>query len=95
MANQNKTFDDIKIDALKKGPEKFSEIMALELFGKIMAIRYRKEISQRELSRLSGVAQKTISRLENGEDSPKLETILKLAAALGYTLQLAPIEETM
>lgn len=94
MNNKIKTFEDIKKDALQEGPQAYGEVMEAELFGQLMSIRDQKGLSQRQLSKLSGVAQKTISRLENGLDTPRLQTTLKLAAALGYTLSLVKIEET-
>jgi transcriptional regulator with XRE-family HTH domain len=53
-----------------------------------MATRERRGLSQRELSKLSGVPQKTISRIENGLDSPKIETLGKLASALKMKIVL-------
>lgn len=67
---------------------RFHEFMILEIVGKLMAARYRKQISQRELSRRTGIAQKTISRIENGIDIPELSTIFKLSEALGLEISL-------
>ncbi|MCK1999844.1 helix-turn-helix domain-containing protein [[Brevibacterium] frigoritolerans] len=60
----------------------------LQLGGKLMAYRDREGLSQRELSERAKVAQKTISRFENSIDSPTLETIVLIADALGYDLEL-------
>jgi transcriptional regulator with XRE-family HTH domain len=60
----------------------------LKLVGKLMAYRGQQGISQRKLSEMTGIAQKTISRIESGKDFPKLETLIKMADALGYTLEL-------
>ncbi|NBJ13596.1 helix-turn-helix domain-containing protein [Microvirga arsenatis] len=48
----------------------------------------RKELklSLRELSRLSGIAASTISRVENGRFSPTLDNAVRLAAALRIEL---------
>ncbi|MFK7678770.1 helix-turn-helix domain-containing protein [Bacillus sp. Wb] len=56
-----KNFDDIR-NELKENDN--ATYIALEIVGSIMAARDRKEMSQRELSRISGVPQKTISRIE-------------------------------
>ncbi|WP_207757902.1 helix-turn-helix domain-containing protein [Clostridium botulinum] len=45
-------------------------------------VRKEKRLTQKELSRLSGVSQSTISEIENGAVSPRLLTVSKLAAAL-------------
>jgi len=79
------TFEEIK-EALKNTD---GELYAkLELVGEIIDIRTEKGISQRKLSELSTVAQKTISRIENGVDIPSFSTLYKLAEALGYRLEI-------
>lgn len=75
-----KSFDDLRSELAQKNPELF---IAMEIVGKIMAARDRLKISQRKLSELSGIPQKTISRIENGIDIPKLSTLIKLTTALG------------
>ena len=53
---------------------------------KLREIREQKALSLRELERLSGVDYSSISKIETGDSSPKLETILKLAKALKVDL---------
>jgi transcriptional regulator with XRE-family HTH domain len=53
---------------------------------KLREIREQRALSLRELERLSGVDYSSISKIETGESSPKLETILKLAKALQVDL---------
>ncbi|MFA1782387.1 helix-turn-helix domain-containing protein [Bacillus velezensis] len=50
--------------------------------------RYRKSInmSTTELAHLSRTAQSTISKIENGNSSPTIETLIKICEALGVTL---------
>jgi transcriptional regulator with XRE-family HTH domain len=74
---------------------RFHEFMILEIVGKLMAARYRKQISQRELSRRTGIAQKTISRIENGIDIPELSTIFKLSEALDLEISLVDKQKKM
>ena len=80
-----KNFDDIRKELKEEDEALFH---TLELVGNIMAIREEKGISQRQLSTLSGVAQKTISRIESGIDVPNFTTLIKLANGLGYTLDV-------
>jgi len=40
-------------------------------------------LSQEEVARRSGVPQESLSRIENGHRDPRLDTLRKLAAALG------------
>lgn len=50
-----KNFEDVRKDLARENPELF---ISLEIVGKRIAARDRKELSQRELSRLSNVPQK-------------------------------------
>lgn len=61
-------------------------------------LREKMEISQMQLSKISGVSQPVISDIERGKtSSPRFYTITKLASALGCTadelLALADDEE--
>ena len=47
-------------------------------------------LSQRELSRESGVAQSAIARIERGQQVPRADTLERLLAACGFELRLAP-----
>lgn len=55
----------------------------IKLSGEIHKARSDVGLSQVELSKLSGVPQKTISRIESGESVPNFKTIIKLAKSLG------------
>nr|WP_176705035.1 helix-turn-helix transcriptional regulator [Bacillus sp. JAMB750] len=80
-----KTFQDLRNDLAKTDPELF---ISLEIIGKLIAARDRKKISQRELSKISAIPQKTISRIENGIDIPKIQTLIKLANVLDLEITL-------
>ena len=73
------------------------EIAASDLRVAIMRefikARNEKGISQRKLEQLSGVKQPIISRMESGETSPQLDTVLKVLGALGKTLRVCDISE--
>jgi len=52
-------------------------------------VKQRREflnLSQDELSRLSGVSQASIHYIESGENSPTAKTLAKLADALGVSM---------
>lgn len=59
-----------------------------DLVRKLIEKRAEVGVSQRKLSELSTVAQKTISRIENGIDIPSFSTLYKLSEALGYQLEI-------
>ena len=52
----------------------------------IAAAREEKGMSQRQLSRNSGVIQAEISKIEQGRGNPTVTTLQKLAKALGRTV---------
>ena len=63
----------------------------------IVGYRKEKDISQKELAKLTGIHQTDISRLEHCEGNPSLKTINKLAKGLGMAvrIQLVPIESIL
>lgn len=56
------------------------------LVGTIKERRRDKALSQREVGRLVGVRQATISKLENNPDGTRLETLFRVMSALGIGL---------
>ena len=62
------------------------------IIGELIKARQEMNISQRELEQLSGVKQPIISRMEAGETSPQLDTVLRVLAPLGKTLAVVPLE---
>lgn len=58
------------------------------IISKVRAYRIRYGVSQRELSKKSGVTQNIISRMENGTYTPKLQTLIKLMNVLNLQLEV-------
>lgn len=52
--------------------------------------RVHRGLSQQELADLVGIGQKTISRIENGSEGAKLDTIFRLLAVLQLEIQFTP-----
>ena len=79
-----------------KNPEFKNEYDALapefELYRVLLEARKERGFSQSELSKLSGVTQADISRIENGKRDPSLSVAQRLAIALGYTIAFIPIK---
>lgn len=74
-------------------PEEIVESdLRVALIGEIIKARQEKGISQKKLEELSGVKQPIIARMEKGNTSPQLDTILKILAPLGKTLAIVPLE---
>jgi Helix-turn-helix. len=59
-----------------------------ELVIHIKKERIRQKVTMEELSLRSGVSQKHISNIENGKAVPTIETMEKLARALGFAIDL-------
>lgn len=57
-----------------------------DLGAMIRTARRRMDWSQTDLARHASMSQQIISGLENGVSSPRLDTILKVMAALGLDL---------
>jgi len=53
------------------------------LGDRVARVRKGEGMTQKELSKSAGVGRVTISRIENGEQSPQYSTLEKLAEALG------------
>lgn len=52
--------------------------------------RLRRNLTQQELAHLTGTGQKTISRIENGNEGATLETVFKLLAVLQLQIRFSP-----
>ena len=87
------SWDDVRRELFT--PE---EIAASDLRVGIMMeltqARNERGLSQRKLEELSGVRQPVIARMENGTNSPQLDTVLKVLGALGKTLYIGDLEKT-
>ena len=60
-----------------------------QIIREIIAVRKDKNITQKELSDLTGITQADISKIENGNANPSLKTLKKLAAAFGKKLVIS------
>ena len=54
----------------------------------LISERQKAGLSQQELSRLTGITQADISKIENGKGNPSVSTLRKLARGLGKHLQI-------
>ena len=74
-----------------KNPEFKQEWNALEpkyqLIRSLIKARSDRKITQQQLSKLTGITQSDISKIENGSANPSMKKLLKLALALNVKLQ--------
>lgn len=56
-------------------------------------IRIRKDnnLTQQALADLSGVVREKITKIENGLNSPQLNSLIKVLEPIGYTIKIVPI----
>jgi len=79
------------IDSLLTPEEILESELRVALIGELIKARQEKGLSQKKLEELSGVKQPVIARMEKGQTSPQLDTILKVLAPLGKTLAIVPL----
>lgn len=78
--------EQLKIPNFKK------EYDALEsdfhLINALLSARQTAKITQKQLSEITGIAQSDISRIENGNANPSMNTLKRLAAGMGMTVKV-------
>ena len=68
--------------------------LEMDLIRTLISIREQQGLTQAELAQKCNVKQPVIARMEKSVHSPQVNSLLRLLAPLGYTLKIAPIEET-
>ncbi len=66
--------------------------LRVAIISELIKARQEHGVSQRGLEALSGVKQPIIARMEKGETSPQIDTLLKVLAPLGKTLAVVPLD---
>ena len=62
----------------------------IAIIDELIELRKAKGLTQRELAKATNLAQPAIARLESKAATPQLDTLLKVAAALGCDLAVVP-----
>lgn len=65
--------------------------MCAAIVDELIELRKEKGLTQRELAKAANLTQPAIARLERKAAIPQLDTLLKVAAALGYNLAFVQI----
>ena len=84
-------------EALKNDPELRSEYDALapeyDIIQALIDARKSRNLTQKQLSDITGITQADISRIENGTRNPSLEMLKRLAKGMGMVLKLEFISD--
>ena len=84
-------FEEFKAELLED-PEVKKEYDALkpeyDIIKAMMLAREEQNLTQKDLSRLTGITQADISRIENGTRNPSLAMLKRLAEGLGMELRI-------
>lgn len=85
-------------EELKKNPKLKAEYDALgpeyDIIQAMIDARKSQNMTQKELSEITGITQADISRIENGTRNPSLKMVKRLARGMGMVLKLEFIPET-
>lgn len=80
------------MDSILTDEEIAESDLRVALIEELIKARQEKGISQKKLEELSGVKQPIIARMEKGNTSPQISTLLKVLAPLGKTLAVVPMK---
>ena len=75
-------------------PEQEAETrLEMDIIKATIEARKNNKLTQRELSKKSGVKQPVIARIEKCVNSPQTSTLIKLLYPMGYTIRVVPLDE--
>lgn len=90
-----KNWKDVKKEIEADFTEDDFEEMELEkqVIKATIEARKKSNLTQQELSELSGIIQPSIAKIENFVRTPQYTTLMKLLRPMGYTLKVVPLNE--
>jgi len=93
MNEELKSWSDFEKE-LDITPEQEEEIrLEMEIIEATINVRKSLNLTQRELSKRSGVKQPVIARIEKCVNSPQTNTLIKILYSMGYTLRVVPLDK--
>ncbi len=60
---------------------------------RVRALRKEHKLSQTQLSDIAGISLPSLSRLEKGKETIRLDVLSKILKALGYELDIKPVRK--
>lgn len=67
--------------------------LRVALIPEMIKAREEQGLTQRDIEKMSGIAQPVIARMEKGTTIPSIDTVLKFLVPLEITLKIAPLAE--
>lgn len=93
MNEKELTWQEIRKE-LNITPEEEEEIkIEKEIIEATIEARKQSKLSQRELSKKTGIKQPAIARIEKKLCSPKVSTLIKILYPIGYTIKVVPMKK--
>lgn len=74
--------------------EKMQIDLVADLVDEIIDVRQSLGLTQRDLAERTGLKQSAIARIESGGAIPRLDTVLRIALAMGLKFKLIKSEES-
>ena len=69
--------------------------MEEDIIRTVSKLREEQQMTQSELAEKCNIKQSALSRLEKQHHSPRVDSLIKVLAPLGYTLKIVPISEVL
>lgn len=89
---KDKSFDEVWEGLKAEGEEARSFFQAAEdaarIINMLSAERIRRGLTQKQLAERCGMKQAAIARLEAAQSIPRLDTVIKVAEALGLRIEI-------
>lgn len=87
-----KTWGEVRKE-LDFTPEEEEEIrIETEIIQATIEAREKSKVTQTELSKITGLKQSVIARVEKGVHSPCISTLVKILTPIGYTIKVVPLK---
>lgn len=93
--NKFRNWKDVKKEIELEFTEEELEEIKLEeqIISATIEVRKKANLTQQELSELSGIVQPSIAKIENFVRTPQYTTLMRLLYPMGYTLKVVPLDE--
>lgn len=93
MSEKELTWEAVR-ESLNFTPEEEAEIqLEKDIIEAVINARKSIQLTQRELSKKTGIKQPSIAKIESHARSPQVSTLIKLLYPMGYTLRVVPLEK--